>query len=101
MINMLCKSKHLCISWLNLLLPIQVLAESEQMRKEADDTGPLAELEHWRLLTARFNSIVDQIKSKKCKMVINVLNVAKSKVLKVCIQIFLELKLHYFRISVV
>ncbi|XP_033641432.1 dynein heavy chain 8, axonemal-like [Asterias rubens] len=61
----------------------QVLAESEQMRKEADDTGPLAELEHWRLLTARFNSIVDQIKSKKCKMVINVLNVAKSKVLKI------------------
>ena len=61
----------------------QVLAESEQMRKEADDTGPLAELEHWRLLTARFNSIVDQIKNKKCKMVIHVLNVAKSKVLKV------------------
>ena len=26
----------------------QVLAESAQMRKEADDTGPLAELEHWR-----------------------------------------------------
>ncbi|XP_071944820.1 dynein axonemal heavy chain 8-like [Antedon mediterranea] len=61
----------------------QVLTESEQMRKEADDTGPLAELEHWRLLMARFNSIMDQIKSKHCKMVISTLNAAKSKVLKV------------------
>ncbi|XP_033097914.1 dynein heavy chain 5, axonemal-like [Anneissia japonica] len=53
------------------------------MRKEADDTGPLAELEHWRLLMARFNSILDQVKSKHCKMVISTLNAAKSKVLKV------------------
>ena len=27
------------------------------MRKEADDTGPLAELEHWRHLTARLSTI--------------------------------------------
>lgn len=53
------------------------------MRKEADDTGPLAELEHWRFLMARFHSILEQIKSKKCKMVISTLNAAKSKVLKV------------------
>jgi len=26
----------------------QVLTESEQMRKEADDVGPSAELEHWK-----------------------------------------------------
>ena len=60
----------------------QVLAESEQMRKEADDTGPMAELEHWRHLTAKFNSILELIKDPKCKMVINILHIAKSKVLK-------------------
>ena len=33
----------------------QVLSESDQMRKEADDTGPIAELDHWRnLLVASF-----------------------------------------------
>ncbi|XP_072165822.1 dynein axonemal heavy chain 8-like [Diadema setosum] len=60
----------------------QVIAESEQMRKEADDTGPLAELEHWRFLMARFHSILDQIKSHHCRTVIKVLHAAKSKALK-------------------
>jgi dynein heavy chain len=45
----------------------QVLAESEQMRKEADDTGPIAELEHWRNLSARFNFLIEQIKSPRIK----------------------------------
>ncbi|XP_056012226.1 dynein axonemal heavy chain 8-like [Ostrea edulis] len=60
----------------------QILAESDQMRKEADDTGPLAELEHWRQLMARFNALLEQIRSHNCRMVINILNVAKSKVLR-------------------
>ena len=60
-----------------------MLAESEQMRREADDTGPMAELEHWRQLTAKFNAILEQIKHPRCKMVINILHIAKSKVLKV------------------
>lgn len=33
----------------------QVLTESEQMRKEADDVGPWAELEHWRRRMVTFN----------------------------------------------
>lgn len=53
------------------------------MRKEADDTGPLAELEHWRQLMARFNALLEQIKSHECRIVINILNVARSKVLRV------------------
>ena len=53
------------------------------MRKEADDTGPLAELEHWRYLTSRFNSLLEQIRDHNCKVVIQILQVAKSKVLKV------------------
>ncbi|KAL7373953.1 hypothetical protein ABVT39_018239 [Epinephelus coioides] len=33
----------------------QVLTESEQMRKEADDVGPSAELEHWKRRMVTFN----------------------------------------------
>eukprot|EP00111_Clytia_hemisphaerica_P005698 TCONS_00016530-protein len=61
----------------------QVLAESEQMRKEADDTGPIAELEHWRQRRAKFNTLLDQMKSSDCKTVIAILIHAKSKVLKI------------------
>ncbi|XP_052240013.1 dynein axonemal heavy chain 8-like isoform X2 [Dreissena polymorpha] len=60
----------------------QILAESDQMRKEADDTGPLAELDHWRQLMARFNALLDQIKGHQCHMVINILNTARSRVMK-------------------
>eukprot|EP01135_Chromosphaera_perkinsii_P008183 Nk52_evm5s1178 gene=Nk52_evmTU5s1178 len=60
----------------------QVLAESEQMRKEADDIGPKAELEHWKHRMSKFNSLLDQIKSKKCKVVIGIMNAAKSRSLK-------------------
>ena len=62
---------------------LKVLAESEQMRKEADDTGPVAELEHWRQRRAKFNTLLDQMKSSDCKTVIAILMHAKSKVLKV------------------
>ena len=33
----------------------QVLAESEQMRREADDIGPVAELNYWKGRMAKFN----------------------------------------------
>uniref|UniRef100_A0A8D0CSV5 Dynein, axonemal, heavy chain 5 n=1 Tax=Sander lucioperca TaxID=283035 RepID=A0A8D0CSV5_SANLU len=36
----------------------QVLTESEQMRKEADDVGPSAELEHWKRRMVTFNRFV-------------------------------------------
>uniref|UniRef100_A0A8C8RI05 Dynein axonemal heavy chain 5 n=1 Tax=Pelusios castaneus TaxID=367368 RepID=A0A8C8RI05_9SAUR len=35
----------------------QILAESEQMRKEADDIGPSAELEHWKSRMASFSRL--------------------------------------------
>ncbi|XP_009878765.1 PREDICTED: dynein heavy chain 8, axonemal [Charadrius vociferus] len=60
----------------------QVLIESKQMRKEADDSGPLTELEHWKCMSAKFNFIIEQIKGPNCKAVINVLNVGHSKLLK-------------------
>jgi dynein heavy chain len=59
----------------------QVLAESEQMRKEADDIGPNAELAHWKARMVKFNSITDQLKSGTCKKVIGILNAVKSRAL--------------------
>jgi dynein heavy chain len=58
-----------------------VLAESEQMRKEADDIGPNAELAHWKARMVKFNTITDQLKSPTCKKVIGILNAIKSRVL--------------------
>jgi len=34
----------------------QVLTESEQIRREADDVGPSAELHYWKGRMAKFNS---------------------------------------------
>ncbi|XP_072364820.1 dynein axonemal heavy chain 5 [Scyliorhinus torazame] len=60
----------------------QVLAESEQMRKEADDIGPSAELDHWKTRMAKFNSLFDQVKSPQVRRVVGILQVAKSRTLK-------------------
>ena len=51
------------------------------MRKEADDIGPNAELEHWKARMVKFNSITDQLRSPTCKKVIGILNAIKSRVL--------------------
>ncbi len=56
------------------------------MRKEADDTGPLAELEYWKQRTAKFSCLVDQIKTHPCRGVITTLVAAKSRIIKVHIQ---------------
>lgn len=57
----------------------QILAESEQMRKEADDIGPNAELSHWKARMVKFNSILEQLKSPICRKVIGILNVVNIK----------------------
>ncbi|KAK7814878.1 hypothetical protein U0070_026379, partial [Myodes glareolus] len=38
--------------------------------------------QHWKRMSAKFNYIIEQIKGSSCKAVINVLNVAHSKLLK-------------------
>ncbi|NXH84859.1 DYH8 protein, partial [Edolisoma coerulescens] len=60
----------------------QVLIESKQIRREAKDSGPLTELENWKYTSAKLNFIIEQIKGRECKAVINILQVAHSKVLK-------------------
>ncbi|KAM4687754.1 dynein axonemal heavy chain 5 [Discoglossus pictus] len=60
----------------------QVLAESNQLRKEADDLGPRAELDHWKKRLSKFNYLLDQLKTPDVKVVLGVLTAAKSKLIK-------------------
>ena len=75
----------------------QVLAESEQMRKEADDIGPRAELDHWKKRMSRFNYLLDQIKGPDVKAVLGVLHASQSKLIKVKLPCFLA---HIFRTDI-
>uniref|UniRef100_A0A3P8XWJ2 Dynein, axonemal, heavy chain 8 n=1 Tax=Esox lucius TaxID=8010 RepID=A0A3P8XWJ2_ESOLU len=61
----------------------QVLTECDQVRKEADDSGPLTELEHWKRMSAKFSSIIEHFKGTECKAVVSVLYINHSKTLKV------------------
>ncbi|KAM8731517.1 dynein axonemal heavy chain 5 [Acanthopagrus schlegelii] len=60
----------------------QVLTESEQMRKEADDVGPSAELEHWKRRMVTFNSLTEELKRPHVKRTLGVLQVTKSRTLR-------------------
>ncbi|XP_070784429.1 dynein axonemal heavy chain 5 [Enoplosus armatus] len=60
----------------------QVLTESEQMRKEADDVGPSAELEHWKRRMVTFNSLMEEVKRPQVKRTLGVLQVTKSRMLR-------------------
>uniref|UniRef100_A0A6I8N0V6 Dynein axonemal heavy chain 5 n=1 Tax=Ornithorhynchus anatinus TaxID=9258 RepID=A0A6I8N0V6_ORNAN len=74
------KLQEVLIIWIQQIE--QVLAESEQMRRESDGTGPSAELEHWKSRTALFDSLLDEVKSPRVMKVLTVLQAAKSKLLK-------------------
>ncbi len=69
--------EDLMASWLKQIE--QVLTESEQIRREADDIGPSAELNYWKSRMAKFNTLLEQIKSPRCKAVLGVLIAAKSR----------------------
>jgi dynein heavy chain len=57
----------------------QVLTESDQMRREADEIGPHHELDHWKNRMVKFNSISEQLKSATCRKVVGILTAVKSK----------------------
>uniref|UniRef100_A0AAV2MBY1 Dynein heavy chain 5, axonemal n=1 Tax=Knipowitschia caucasica TaxID=637954 RepID=A0AAV2MBY1_KNICA len=59
-----------------------VLTESDQLRKEADDLGPRAELDYWKRRMSRFNYLLDQLKSPDVRASLGVLLLAKSKLIK-------------------
>lgn len=58
----------------------QVLVESEQIRREKDDVGPMAELEYWRKWLTKFTSVVEFVKQEKLKMCFECLKLARSKI---------------------
>nr|XP_037867095.1 dynein heavy chain 8, axonemal isoform X2 [Bombyx mori] len=59
-----------------------VLVQSQQLRREPSNIGPLAELDHWRRQLTTFTSIIEHIKSDPCQMYIHTLIRAKSKLIK-------------------
>ncbi|XP_078399004.1 dynein axonemal heavy chain 8-like [Cetorhinus maximus] len=77
--------ENLLLMWHNQLE--QVLAQSNQVRKEAEDSGPLTELEYWKCMSAKFNSIIEQLRGQHCKAVINVLKTSHSKMLKMWLEL--------------
>lgn len=64
-----------------------MLVQSQQLRRESSNIGPLAELDHWRRQLTTFTSIIEHIKSEPAMMYIHTLITAKSKLLKVSILI--------------
>lgn len=62
---------------------MKVLAESEQIRREADNIGPRAELDYWKKRMTKFNFLLDQIKGPDVKAVLTILQTAKSKLIQV------------------
>lgn len=52
------------------------------MRKEADDIGPKAEVDHWKARMVKFNSITDQLRAPTCRKVIAILTATKSRWMK-------------------
>uniref|UniRef100_UPI00398E4471 dynein axonemal heavy chain 8-like isoform X2 n=2 Tax=Pristiophorus japonicus TaxID=55135 RepID=UPI00398E4471 len=83
--EMILQLENVLLMWHNQLE--QVLAQSHQVRKEAENSGPLIELEHWKCMSANFNSIIEQLKGQHCKAVINVLNISHSKMLKMWLEL--------------
>jgi len=59
------------------------VAESEQVRRALDNSGPRDELDFWKRRVSRFNYLLEQIKRQHVKAALNVLSVSKSKLIKV------------------
>ncbi|XP_055492373.1 dynein axonemal heavy chain 8-like [Leucoraja erinacea] len=78
--EMVSQLENVLLTWHNQLE--LVLAQSNQVRKEAENSGPLTELEYWKCTSAKFNSLIEQLKGQHCKALINVLNISHSKMLK-------------------
>uniref|UniRef100_A0A8D3CSA0 Dynein heavy chain 5 axonemal n=1 Tax=Scophthalmus maximus TaxID=52904 RepID=A0A8D3CSA0_SCOMX len=60
----------------------RALMASEQIRKEADDVLPSAELEHWKRRMVTFNSLMEELKRPQVKRTLGILQFAKSRTLR-------------------
>ncbi|XP_040286209.1 dynein heavy chain 8, axonemal [Bufo bufo] len=75
------KCEEALMVWCNQIQ--QALFESELVRKEAGDCGPITELKHWIRMYVKFSFIIEQVKGENFKAVVVVLNMAKSKIIEV------------------
>uniref|UniRef100_A0A8C3CTQ3 Dynein axonemal heavy chain 5 n=1 Tax=Cairina moschata TaxID=8855 RepID=A0A8C3CTQ3_CAIMO len=78
-LSILCKGKY---SGYGYIMVTEILAENDQLRREADDLGPRAELDYWKRRLSKFSYLMDQLKNPDTKAVLGVLTAAKSKLLK-------------------
>ncbi|GFQ71799.1 dynein heavy chain 8, axonemal [Trichonephila clavata] len=72
--------EQMMADWIRIIQ--EVIAESGQIRMEADDVGPLHELRYWRYILCRLSSVVDFVQSDKFQTVIKILIAAQSRILK-------------------
>ena len=61
----------------------EFILENELLRVENDNDGPQDELEYWKCRAAKLTLLVDQMKSKECRMTLATLRAAQSRLLKV------------------
>lgn len=59
----------------------RLLGEKEDTSADGDG-GPRTELDYWRGRMAKLNSVIQQLNSERCRVVLSVLQVAKSRALK-------------------
>ncbi|VDO55384.1 unnamed protein product [Schistosoma margrebowiei] len=68
-------------TWINQLEQVMVIAD--QIRKEADNTGPRVELEYWRRRMITFNTIFEEMNKHNCKIVFGILSTFNCPLVKV------------------
>ncbi|VVC99767.1 unnamed protein product [Leptidea sinapis] len=66
--------------WIKKIM--EILSESEQLRREVDSSGPQDELEYWKKRGAQFSQLVSYLQDKEVQLTLSCLQVANSKVIK-------------------
>ena len=56
-----------------------LIIQSNEIRSEADDTGPFAELDYFRRVSLRFYCVLEQLKEPEHKLTIQVLNASGNR----------------------
>ncbi|CAH8867793.1 unnamed protein product [Trichobilharzia szidati] len=80
------KEFEICaMAWINQLE--QVIAIVDQIRKEADNTGPRVELDYWRRRMTTFNTIFEEMNKHNCKVVLGILSSTNCPLVKKWLQL--------------
>ncbi|CAH0703218.1 unnamed protein product [Spodoptera exigua] len=61
---------------------MEILSESEQLRREVDSSGPQDELEYWKKRGAQFSQLVSYLQDNEVQLTLSCLQIANSKVIK-------------------